>query len=161
MVKLLPPRVATYRQFPLPVRFNDYENRELLENGGSWTRNVYRTPIANRGRAIEWSSYFRHAAPPTGGFRFRSVKATTKIANNSKTVAAGRKISTDHQWQTGVGLSNGQVTYATRRHLEPVSASGLYKNRGLLENGGSWTRNVYRTPIANQDRPIEWSSYFS
>jgi hypothetical protein len=146
MVKLLLLRVATYRQFPLPVRFNDYENREVLENGGGWTKNVYRTPIANRGRSIEWSSYFyyasppsggfrfrsyknrgllenggswmrnvyrtpianqgrpiewssyfRHAAPPSGGFRFRSVITTTKIANNSKTVAAGRKMCVGHQ----------------------------------------------------------------
>jgi hypothetical protein len=54
MVKLFLLRVATYRQFPLPVRFNDYENRELVENGGSWTRNVCRTPIANQGQPIEW-----------------------------------------------------------------------------------------------------------
>jgi hypothetical protein len=146
MVKLLLLRVATYRQFPLPVRFIDYENRELLEIGGSWmrnvyrtpianqgwaiewssyflyaappsgsfrfrsvqkswitrercswTKNVYRTPIANRGRSIEWSSYFLYTSPPSGGFRFRSVITTTKIANNSKTVAAGRKMSVDHQ----------------------------------------------------------------
>jgi hypothetical protein len=51
-----------------------YKNRGLLENGGSWAKNVYRTPIANRGRSIEWSSYFRQAAPPSGSFRFRSVK---------------------------------------------------------------------------------------
>jgi hypothetical protein len=43
-------------------------------NGGSWTRNVYRTAIGNQGWAIEWSSYFRHAAPPSGSFRFRSVQ---------------------------------------------------------------------------------------
>jgi hypothetical protein len=69
-------------------------------------------------------------------------------------------MSVDNQLHTRVGLSNGQVTSATRRHLVAVSASGLYKNRGLLENGGSWTKNVYRTPIANQGRSIEWSSYF-
>jgi hypothetical protein len=74
MVKLFLLRVATYRQFPLPVRFNDYENRDLLEDGGSWMTNVYRTPIANQGWAIEWSSYFRHAAPPSGTFRLRSVQ---------------------------------------------------------------------------------------
>jgi hypothetical protein len=34
---------------------------------------------------------------------------------------------TEHQLQIGVGLSNGQVTSATRRHLVAVSASGLYK----------------------------------
>jgi hypothetical protein len=48
-------------------------------------------------------------------------------------------MSKEDQEQTGVGLSNGQVTFATRRHLAAVSASGLCKNRGLLENGGSWT----------------------
>jgi hypothetical protein len=32
-----------------------------------------------------------------------------------------------------VGLSNGQVTSATRRHLVAVSASSLYKNRALFE----------------------------
>jgi hypothetical protein len=69
-------------------------------------------------------------------------------------------MSTEHQWQTGVGQSNGQVTFATRRHLAAASITGLYKNRGLLENGGSWTKNVYRTPIANRGRPIERSSYF-
>jgi hypothetical protein len=78
-------------------RFRSYKNRGLLENGGSWMRNVYRTPIANQGRPIEWSSYFCHASPPSGGFRFRSVITTTEIANNSKTVAAGRKMSVDHQ----------------------------------------------------------------
>jgi hypothetical protein len=62
---------------------------------------------------------------------------------------------TEHQYQTGVGLSNAQVTFATRRHLAAVSTSGLYKNRGLLENGGSWTKNVYRTPIANRGRSIK------
>jgi hypothetical protein len=54
--------------------FNDNENRELLENGGSWMRNFYRTLIANQGRPIEWSRCFRHAAPPSGSFRFRSVQ---------------------------------------------------------------------------------------
>jgi hypothetical protein len=81
MVKLLLLRVATYRQFPLPVRFNDYENREVLENGGGWTKNVYRTPIANRGRSIEWSSYFYYASPPSGGFRFRSYKNRGLLEN--------------------------------------------------------------------------------
>jgi hypothetical protein len=60
---------------------------------------------------------------------------------------------TEHQYQIGVGLSNGHITFATRRHLAAVSASvrfNDYENRELLENGGSWTRNVYRTPIANQ-----------
>jgi hypothetical protein len=89
-------------------------------------RKFYRTPIANRGRPFEWSSYFRFAAPPSGGFRFRSVLATEKIANNSRTVAAGREMSTEHQKQTGVGLSNDQVTLATRRHLAAVSASGPF-----------------------------------
>jgi hypothetical protein len=103
---------------------------------------------------------FRFAAPPSGGFRFWSVLTTTKIANNSKTVAAGRKMSADHQQQTRVGQSNGQVTSARRRHLVAASASGLYKNRGLLENGGSWTKNVCRIPIANRGRSVEWSSYF-
>jgi hypothetical protein len=37
------------------------------------------------------------AAPPSGGFRFRSSLPTTKIANKSRTVAAGRKMSMDHQ----------------------------------------------------------------
>jgi hypothetical protein len=134
--------------------------RVQLENGESSTRKFYRTPIANRGRPFEWSSSFRHAAPPSGGFRFRSVLTTTKIANNSRTVAAGREMYTEHQYQTRVGLSNGQVTSATRPHLVAVSASGLYKNRGLLENGSSLTKNVYRTPIANRGRPIEWRSYF-
>jgi hypothetical protein len=71
MVKLLPPRGATL----VAVSASGlYKKRGLLENGGSWTRNVYRIPIANRGRSIEWSSYFRHAAPPCGSFRFRSVQ---------------------------------------------------------------------------------------
>jgi hypothetical protein len=33
----------------------------------------------------------------------------------------------EHQEQTGVELSNGQVTFATRRHLAAVSTSGLTK----------------------------------
>jgi hypothetical protein len=74
MVKLLPLCGATLRRFPLPVGYNDYENRELLENGGNWMKNVHRLRIANRGRPFEWSSYFRYAAPPSGGFRFRSVQ---------------------------------------------------------------------------------------
>jgi hypothetical protein len=74
-----------------------YKNRELLENGGSWTRNVYRTPMANRGRPIEWSSYFRYAAPPSGGFRFRShYQRLRKSRDNSRTVAAGREMYTEH-----------------------------------------------------------------
>jgi hypothetical protein len=88
-----------------------YKNRGLLEKGGSWTKNVYRTPMENRGRSVEWSSYFRRVAPPGGVFRFRCVSTTTK-------------------------------------------------NRKLLENGGSWMRNVCRPPIANQGWAIEWSSYF-
>jgi hypothetical protein len=109
-----------------------YKNRGLLENGGSWTKNVYRTPITNRGRSIEWSSYFCYASPPSGGFRFPSVLTTTKIANYSRTVEARREMSTEHRYQTGVGLSNGHVTFATRRHLAAVSASirfNDYENR--------------------------------
>jgi hypothetical protein len=89
MVKLLPPRGATYWRFPLPVRFNDYENRDILENGGSWMRNVYRLPIGNQGRPLEWSGYFYYASPPSGYFRFRSVSTNTKNANNSRRVEAG------------------------------------------------------------------------
>jgi hypothetical protein len=74
MFMLLLLRVAIQRRFPLPARFKDYENRKLLENGGNWMRNVYRTPIANQDRTIEWSSYFRHASTPCGSFRFRSVE---------------------------------------------------------------------------------------
>jgi hypothetical protein len=70
-----------------------YENRGLLEYSGSWTKNVCRTPIANRGRSIEWSSYFCYASPPSGGFRFRSFFGTTKIGNNLRSVAAGREMS--------------------------------------------------------------------
>jgi hypothetical protein len=70
-------------------------------------KNFCRTLIANRGRSIEWSSYFCNASPPSGGFYFRS-----------------------------------------------------YKNRGLLENGGSRSKHDCRTPIANRGQPIEWSSYF-
>jgi hypothetical protein len=110
-VILFPVSGATYCRFPLPVCFVKTDRRaEKLENGESSTRKFYRTPIANRGRPFEWSSYFRFAASPSGKFRFRSVFATDE-------------------------------------------------NRELLENGGSWTRNVCRTPIANQGRSIEWSSY--
>jgi hypothetical protein len=159
-VILFPVCGATYCRFPRPGGFLKNEKSLIIENGESSTGKLYRTPIANRGRPFEWSSYFRFAATPSGGFRFRSVLTTTKIANNSRSVAAGREMYTEHQYQTRVGLSNGQVTSATRRHLAAVSASGLYKNRGLLENGGNWTKNVYRTPIANRGRSIEWSSYF-
>jgi hypothetical protein len=71
--------------------FRSYKNRGLLENGGSWTRNVCRTPIANRGRSIEWSSYFCYASPPSGGFYF----GVAKIVDYSRTVAAGRELSTE------------------------------------------------------------------
>jgi hypothetical protein len=119
-------------------------------------KNIYRPPIANQGWAIDWSSYFRfaappsgsfrfrsvqkswitrerwqpdekrqqitnsklgsvyqivklllrHASPPSGGFHFRSVFTTSKIANSSSTVAAGREMYTEHQYQTGVSLAN-------------------------------------------------------
>jgi hypothetical protein len=36
-------------------------------------------------------------------------------------------MSAEHQLQIGVGLSNGQATSATRRHLAAVSTSGLAK----------------------------------
>jgi carboxylesterase type B len=70
-----------------------------------------RTPVANRGRPIEWSSYFCYASPPSGGFRFRSV------------------ITTD-------------------------------ENRELTRKRWQLDENECRPPIANQGRPIEWSSYF-
>jgi hypothetical protein len=40
---------------------------------------------------MEWSRYFCYASPPAGGFRFRSVITTTKIANNSETVELDEK----------------------------------------------------------------------
>jgi hypothetical protein len=92
MVKLFPPRGATYLRFPLAVRLNDNENRDILENGGSWLRNVYRLPIGNQGRPLEWSRCFYYASPPSGYFRFRSVLETTIISNNSRSVAAGREM---------------------------------------------------------------------
>jgi hypothetical protein len=52
----------------------------------------------------------------------------TKIVDYSRIVAAGRKMTTEHQQQIGVGLSNGRVTSATRRHLEAVSGSGRYND---------------------------------
>jgi hypothetical protein len=61
--------------------FRFYKNRGLLENGGSWTRNVYRPLIANRGRSIEWSSYVCYASPPSGGFYFRSYKNRGLLEN--------------------------------------------------------------------------------
>jgi hypothetical protein len=42
-------------------------------------------------------------------------------------VKTPRKISTEHQPQTDVGLSNGQVTSATHRHLAAISAPGPFK----------------------------------
>jgi hypothetical protein len=57
-----------------------------------------------------------------------STSGLTKIVDYSRTVAAGRKMTTEHQLQTGVGLSNGRVTSATRRHLEAFSGSGRYNN---------------------------------
>jgi hypothetical protein len=55
--------------------------------GAPWTRsctkNVYRPPIANRGRPIEeWSSYSRQVAPPLTASRFRFVLTTCKRAGN-------------------------------------------------------------------------------
>jgi hypothetical protein len=68
-----------------------------IVNGASSKRKLYRIPIANRGRPYGWSSYFRHAEPPRGGFRFRSVVKTSKSAIKSRTVAAGGKMSAEHQ----------------------------------------------------------------
>jgi hypothetical protein len=148
MVKLLWLRVATYRQFPLPVRFIDYENRELLENGDSWMRNVYRTPIANQVWAIEWSGYFRYAAPPSGSFRFRSVQ---------KSWITRERWQLDEKCLQNTISKPGSVCrifkilllrVATQRRFPLPVRFNDYENRELLENGGSWTKNVYRTPIA-------------
>jgi hypothetical protein len=61
------------------------------EHGGAGRKNICRPPLANQAWAIEWSSYFCHAAPPSVSFRFWSVIATTKIANNSETVELDEK----------------------------------------------------------------------
>jgi hypothetical protein len=122
-------------------------------------RNVYRTPIANRGRPIEWSSYFRYAAPPSGDFRFRSVFTTSKSANNSRTARAGRIMSTENELQSGVGLSIGQVTSAGWRHLPPIPVSGPFSrlvkalitrkrqelDEECLHNTNSKSESTYRT----------------
>jgi hypothetical protein len=128
-----------------------YRSRGLLENGGSWTKNVCRTPIANRGRSIEWSSYFRYASPFSCGFRFRSVSTTTKIANYSRKKATGRQMSTEHQQQIRVGLSNGQVTITTRRHVAAVFASEcVLTTFKSANNFGNLDEKFCRPPTANQ-----------
>jgi hypothetical protein len=51
---------------------------------------------------------------------------TCQSAYNSKAARVGRILSTKHEYETGVGLSIGQVTLARRRHLPPISAKGLF-----------------------------------
>jgi hypothetical protein len=137
-----------------------YKNSGLLENGSSWTRNVYRTPIANQDRPIEWSSYFHHATPPTGSFRFRSVQ---------KSRITRERWQLDEKCLQNTNSKSGSVyrmvkllllSVATYRQCPLPVRFNDCENRELLENGGCWMRNVYRTPIANQGRQIEWSSYF-
>jgi hypothetical protein len=139
MVKLLLLRVATYY-------FRSYKNRGLLENGGSWTRNVYRTLIANRGRSIEWSSYFCYASPPSGGFYFRSYKNRGLLENGGSW--------TRNVYRTLMANRGRSIEWSSYFCYASPPSGGFYfrscKNRGLLENGGSWTRNVYRTLIANR-----------
>jgi hypothetical protein len=155
-------------------------------------RKVFRTPVATQGRSIKWSSHSRHATPPCGSFRFRSLQrlrksritrerwqldekhlqntdskpgsayrmvklfpprgatfwqfplpVCTKIVGYSTTETAGRKMSTEHQYQTGVGLSNGQITSARWCHLlliSPLRAFCDFQKRYYLGNSENWMR---------------------
>jgi hypothetical protein len=51
--------------------------------------------------------------------RFHDLK---KSANNSMMARAGRRMSTEHEQQTGVGLSYGQVTSTGWRYLPQIPA---------------------------------------
>jgi hypothetical protein len=79
--------------------------------------------------------------PPRGATQWQfPLPVCTKIVDDSRTVAAGRKMSTEHKWQTGFGLSNGQVTSARWRHLRlisPLSAFCDFQQRYYLGNGES------------------------
>jgi hypothetical protein len=84
---------ATRRHLAAVLYFRSYRNRGLLENGGSWTKNVYRTLIANRVDLSNGQVTFatrRHLAAV-------STSGLTKIVDYSRTVAAGRKMTTEHQ----------------------------------------------------------------
>jgi hypothetical protein len=41
-------------------------------------------------------------------------------------VTAGQETTTEYEWQTGVGISNGQTTSAGWRQLAPISAIGSF-----------------------------------
>lgn len=52
MIMLLPLGSATKRRFPLSVCFHTIDKCQYLENCESWTKNVYRTLMANRGQML-------------------------------------------------------------------------------------------------------------
>jgi hypothetical protein len=118
--------------------------------------NVYRTLIANRGRSIEWSSYFCYASPPSGGFYFRSYRNRGLLENGGSW--------TRNVYRTLIANRGRSIEWSSYFCYASPPSGGFYfrfyKNRGLLENGGSWTKNDYRTLIANRGRSIECSSYF-
>jgi hypothetical protein len=119
-------------------------------------KTVYRTLIANRGRSIEWSSYFCYTSPPSGGFYFRSYKSRGLLENGGSW--------TKNVYRTLIANRGRSIEWSSYFCYASPPSGGFYfrsyKNRGVLENGGSWTRNVCRTPIANRGRSIECSSYF-
>jgi hypothetical protein len=82
-----------------------------------------------------------------------------KSAANSRTMRAGQLMSTRNDFQSGVGLSFGQVTPAGWRHLPPIPVSGPFsrlvkalitrKRQELgdecLHNTNSKSKSTYQT----------------
>jgi hypothetical protein len=63
--------------------------------------------------------------------------AIFKSANISQTVKAGRDVSKEHEYETKVDLSIGQVVSARWRHLPPVPANDRFSRilKALYNSG--------------------------
>jgi hypothetical protein len=69
-------------------------------------------------------------------------------------------MSTEHEWQTGVGLSNCQVTSARLRHLPPICAScPQHEKAQISSNGKSWSTIVHKALLLSRGRPIQRNYY--
>jgi hypothetical protein len=75
----------------------NHKNLKNSETGGDRQENIQSLKTTISDRPIEWSYYFRLAAPPDGDFRFRSVFTPSKSANNSKTVCQLNNIKPHYQ----------------------------------------------------------------
>lgn len=82
----------------------------------------------------------------------------------SQTVANRQVQHRDPIERPGIGLTKKYTNSARWHNLLPIPASGQLlcgiKKHYYLENVEIWTRNFYRTQIANKSRHINCSSYF-